>query len=346
MRKFIVCVLAFLCVSTAQAANNTYAKTQYPIIMVGGAAAFDSFQLGFIKIDYWFGITDALRKAGADVYVTDLSGFSSNENRADELYGDILAIQAMTGADKVHLFAHSQGALAARMATQMLRETGHTDVVASVSTFAGMNRGTHISPWARERLEQIGVTPGSIGETLLDAIVGLVGILWEGNLFDGDDGDYNSDTRGWQSLLDLEAATHPDRVAEINVNYPDGLSTEDCMTAGTAGNAPRENQSFVNGVYYFSYGANSNTSSTSFAELFDPIYLGLALPLQQLVVNHYNNKFEWDGLVPQCGHKLGSFIGNWKMNHFDAVGHFAGLRPGFVNDLYLTQANRLKEMGL
>ncbi|VUD59234.1 Lactonizing lipase [Thalassocella blandensis] len=348
MRLLFSCACTLLIVLSTHAYSkpSNYAKTRYPIVMVGGATAFDSFNIGFIKIDYWFGITDALRRSGAEVYVTNLSGFSSNENRADELYDDILAIKAMTGADKVNLFAHSQGALAARMATQMLRETGH-EVVASVTTFAGMNRGTQISPWARQQLEKIGITHGSIGEQLLDAFVGIVGtFLWEGNIIAGTDGDYNSEQRGWQSLLALENATHPDKVAEINQRFPDALPAEDCMANGSNGDVSQSGNALANGVFYYSFGAHSNADLTSFSELFDPIYLGLAVPLQQLVVNRNSRDFSWDGLVPQCGHKLGKFIGSWKMNHFDAVGHFAGLRPSFVNDLYLTQANRLKQQGL
>ncbi len=348
MKRWISAFLAVL-FFTPVLSHAGSIKTQYPIVMVGGAAAFDTFDLGFIEIDYWYGITRALRDAGAEVYVTNISGFSSNAQRADELYDDILAIQKLTKASKVNLIAHSQGALAARMATKMLRDTGKGDVVASVTTVAGMNRGTHVSPWARAQVEKIGITPGSNGEAIVEALVAFVTtFLWEGDLIAGEDGDYNSPDRGWQSFLALEAATHPDNVALINAAYPDGLPAENCMlnNGGTRGDVAASNNHVVNGVRYYSVGAHANASPTTWGELIDPVYLGLALPLKYLVVNANDKKYQWDGLVPQCGHKLGKFVGSWKMNHFDAVGHFLGIRPSFVNGIYVNHVKTLQSQGL
>ncbi len=95
----------------APASSNSYAKTRYPIVMVPGAFAFDNV-LGLV--DYWFGITDELRKQGAEVYVTNLSSSASNISRGEELLEDIRRIRALTGANRVNLIAHSQGGPAAR----------------------------------------------------------------------------------------------------------------------------------------------------------------------------------------------------------------------------------------
>ena len=61
-RILLVCVAVF---STHAFSNQNY--TKYPIVMVGGATAFDTFDLGFIEIDYWYGITGTLRGLGAEV---------------------------------------------------------------------------------------------------------------------------------------------------------------------------------------------------------------------------------------------------------------------------------------
>jgi triacylglycerol lipase len=95
----------------AYADSADYAKTRYPIVMVPGAFAFDNV-LGVV--DYWYGITDELRRQGAEVYVTNLSSSASNIRRGEELLEDIRKIRALTGASRVNLIAHSQGGPAAR----------------------------------------------------------------------------------------------------------------------------------------------------------------------------------------------------------------------------------------
>src|SRR6478736_646574 len=96
---FVATVLS----SRAHAQSDSYAKTRYPIVMVPGAFSFDNI-LGVV--DYWFGITDELRKQGAEVYVTNLSSSASNIRRGEELLEDIRQIRALTGASRVNLIAH------------------------------------------------------------------------------------------------------------------------------------------------------------------------------------------------------------------------------------------------
>ena len=91
----------------AQGNHATYNKTKYPIVMVPGAFGFDSLLGG---VDYWYGITDELRSRGAEVYVTNLSSSASHYQRGEELLEDIRNILALTGAKKLNLIAHSQGA--------------------------------------------------------------------------------------------------------------------------------------------------------------------------------------------------------------------------------------------
>lgn len=341
LRKAAFALIALGLSAASFAGNGT---TQYPIVMVGGATAFDTFDLGFTRIDYWYGITDALRAEGATVYVTNLSGIQSNEQRGDELLDDLLAILALSGAEKVNLIAHSQGALAARYAAAVMPEH-----VASVTTVAGMNRGTHISPWSRQVVEQIGITEGSLGEQLIELLVGVVFTAgWEGLSGNASDGDYNSPTRGWQSFLALEKATNPLYVEQFNQQYPAGLPSENCMTiqGGQRGDVADSSNTVVNGVHYYSVGATSNASFTTFWERFDPVYWLITGTLKTAVVPNFDNNYQWDGLVPQCGHKLGEFVGNYSMSHFDAIGHFAGITPSYVKSIYRTHANRLKNAGL
>ncbi|OZG71186.1 hypothetical protein BTA51_22725 [Hahella sp. CCB-MM4] len=343
MKTLTAAVVAWLLALslTAQAGNSS---TRYPIVMVGGATSFDTFDLGLFEIDYWYGITDALRRDGAEVYVTNLSGLQSNEVRGDELIDDVQAILTLTGAEKVNLIAHSQGALASRYVAAVM-----PDRIASVTTVAGMNRGTHISPWSRSVVEDLGITSGSTAEQLLEVFVGLIFTFgWEGGSAAGTDGDYNSPTRKWQSFLALEAATNPENVELFNQQYPAGLPSENCMlvNGGQRGDVADSSNTVVNGVHYYSIGAKSNADFTTFWEIFDPVYWLITGTLNAAVVPKFDKQYQWDGLVPQCGHKLGDFVGNYYMSHFDAIGHFAGITPSFVKSLYTTQANRLKNADL
>lgn len=340
MRSALTLVLIFLTVNLAHA---NYAKTEHPIVMVGGAIAFDTLDLGVFEIDYWFGITKALRDAGATVYVTNLSGLQSNAQRGDELVADLLAILADPKIEKVNLVSHSQGALAARYAAYVLPEQ-----VASVTTVAGMNRGTHISPWARSLANRVGVRPGSLAEKVVDLIVGALFTGFEAITTPGTDGDFNSPRRKWQSLLAVEEATAPAKVELFNQQYPAALPTTNCMSIsnGRRKDVVGSGAAVVNGVHYFSMGANSNSKATSFWENFDATHWAVTRLLDASLVASNDRRYQWDGVVPQCGQKLGQFVGDYFMSHLDAIGQFAGITPSYVESIYVAHANRLKNLQL
>ena len=306
------------------------AETKYPIVMVPGAAAFDTA----LGIDYWYGITDKLRRNGAEVYVTNLSSIQSNEVRAEELMADLENILAITGAEKVNLIAHSQGALAARYAAAVIPEQ-----IASVTTVFGMNRGTHFSNGFRSSIKEGGVIE-ALGTTLIDGTFNFVEFLSG----EPQDGSYNSEQRASQNLLALADATRLENVAEYNRQYPQGLPSKDCMDNqnGTQGEVSSQfftNQQ-VNGVNYYSWGGVKARTN-----LFDPLDSLFVTVVSVFVPSD----FVWDGLVPNCGHGLGKGIKmDYKHNHFDAINQTLGLGHLFMDipSLYLKQANRLKNQGL
>jgi len=306
------------------------AETKYPIVMVPGAAAFDTA----LGIDYWYGITDKLRRNGAEVYVTNLSSIQSNELRAEELMADLENILAITGAQKVNLIAHSQGALAARYAAAVMPKN-----IASVTTVFGMNRGTHFSNGFRSSIKEGGVIE-ALGTTLIDGTFNIVEFMSGAP----QDGSYNSEQRAEQSILALAEATNIDNVAEYNREFPQGLPAKDCMDNqnGTQGEVSLDyftNQQ-VNGVKYYSWGGTAPRTN-----LLDPLD-SLFVTVVSLFVP---KDFVWDGLVPHCGHGLGKGIKmDYKHNHFDAINQTLGLGHLFMDipSLYLKQANRLQKQGL
>ncbi len=306
------------------------ASTKYPIVMVPGAAAFDTA----LGIDYWYGITGKLRRNGAEVYVTNLSSIQSNEQRSEELIEDLENILAITGAEKVNLIAHSQGVLAARYAAAVMPEQ-----IASVTTVFGMNRGTHFSNGFRSSIEE-GSLIETLGVFLIDNVFNIVEFM------SGvpQDGSYNSEQRGQQSILALAEATNLDTVAEFNRQYPQGLPSKDCMDNQNGTQGEVSSRYFVNhevnGVRYFSWGGLK--PRTNWFDPLDSVFVSV-------VSLFVPSDFVWDGLVPNCGHGLGNGLKmNYKHNHFDAINQTLGLGHWFMDvpSLYLTHANRLKNNNL
>ena len=63
------------------ATGSGYTATKYPIVLTHGMLGFDSL----LGIDYWYGIPSALRRDGAQVYITEVSQLNTSELRGEEL---------------------------------------------------------------------------------------------------------------------------------------------------------------------------------------------------------------------------------------------------------------------
>lgn len=319
----------------------SFAKTKYPIVMVGGAFAFDSA----MGIDYWYGITDALREQGAEVYVTNLSSAELNEVRGEELVYDIEQILALTGADKVNLIAHSQGALASRFAANDERVS---ESIASVSTSHGMNKGTHFSEGFRAAIEE-GSTIETLGVGAINLVFNTLELLSANE--DATDGDYDSPARGQQDLLRLAQATNREEVALYAAEFTDMavMPTQDCMTINN-GEQGEVDPSFYgqtqsNGIQYFSWGGAEYSTNA-----LDPLD-SMLVPIFGLFVPEYKDDggFQWDGLVPVCGQAIGQVIKlDYNANHFDAINQLMGLGSWKLNipAIYTKHANMLAQQGL
>ena len=145
----LVFMLAAVFLAPAANAASTYSKTKYPIVMVHGAFGFDSI-LGIV--DYWYFITSNMRNRGANVYVVSMSDAALHEKRGEELRGDIRQILALSGASKVNIIAHSQGATAARYVAAL-----EPQWIASISCAHCMNEGTQFADGFLKTLDSIGI---------------------------------------------------------------------------------------------------------------------------------------------------------------------------------------------
>ncbi|QUM80559.1 triacylglycerol lipase [Moritella sp. 5] len=306
---FTLCLIVFS--SQAKGFMNSssykgYTETKYPIVLVHGLFGFDSI----LGIDYFYGVTRALSRSGAEVYVAQVSAANTTEVRGEQLLAQVEEILAATGADKVNLIGHSHGGPTSRYVASVAPQ-----YVASVTSIGGVNKGSRVADILRGEVPE-----GSVSEKLIASMANglskLITFLSRG-------GKLPQDT-----VAALEALTTKNSL-KFNESYPEGVPTTACGEGDyVAGN----------GVYYYSWSGSSN-----FTNVLDP--MDLALTLTGKAFNVPN-----DGLVSSCSSRLGKVIrDNYRMNHMDEVNQTLGLHHLFETDpktLYRQHANRLKLQGL
>lgn len=138
MKRWALAVLFFalLPVQTMAAGSGPAADTRYPVVLAHGMAASAEI-LGII--DYWWGIPEAMRDAGCEVYVTSVNGMDGTANKAADFKRQVLEILAASNAEKVNVIGHSHGTLYTRYAISNL---GLGDKVASYTSIAGPHQGS------------------------------------------------------------------------------------------------------------------------------------------------------------------------------------------------------------
>jgi triacylglycerol lipase len=314
--------------STYALESTDYARTRYPIILVGGAFAFDQAMF----VDYWYGISDRLRSNGAAVYVTALSSAQSNELRNEELLADVQRVLAITGAAKVNIIAHSQGVISARYVAGIMPEA-----VASVTSAHGMNQGTHVSEKLTSAFPEHGVPffLANLASSVLFTGLELFATFQK-------DGDYDSPSHVLtpQTLTKLAQAADRKNYPAFNAYFPAGMPRRDCMQVsdGVRGDQGFQGAEVENGIHFYSW-----TGTDAFTSLIDPLDQGLFRFFWFFMPGDY----VWDGLVPQCGANLGKVIRNdYPLNHGDAINQLLGTTPLDVPSIYVKHANFLKNQGL
>ncbi|MES3024245.1 MAG: triacylglycerol lipase [Pseudomonadota bacterium] len=210
-----------------------YTQTKHPVVLVHGLMGFD--RLG--PVEYFYGIPSALRSGGARVYVTSVSAANSTEVRGEQLLTQVKQILAASGASKVNLIGHSHGGPTSRYVASV-----RPDLVASVSTVAGVNKGTVVADIL------VGAVPNASG-ALVSAAGGLMTFL---------SGNSGLPQNGAAALRSLSTAGS----AAFNSRHPQGLPTTACG----------EGSNYVNGVYYFSW-----SGAQPYTNVFDAIDPALAL---------------------------------------------------------------------
>jgi triacylglycerol lipase len=305
-----LCLGAGLLASTQTQAgwfgSSSYTQTKYPIVLSHGMLGFDSI----LGIDYWYGISSALRRDGASVYTTEVSQLNTSQARGEELLEQVEELVAISGKPKVNLIGHSHGGPTIRYVAAVSPQ-----LVASATSVGAPHKGSAAADFIRQ------VPPGSAGEALLAGIVNGLGSLI--NFLSG------SSSSSPQNALGALESLNSVGAAQFNAKYPQGLPTSACGEGAYS----------VNGVRYYSWSGTSPVTN-----ILDPS--DLLLGATALTFNGEAN----DGLVSRCSSHMGKVIrDDYRMNHLDEVNQSFGLTSWFETDpvsVYRQHANRLKNDGL
>ncbi len=141
---------------------STYTQTKYPIVLAHGMLGFDNI----LGVDYWFGIPSALRRDGAQVYVTEVSQLDTSEVRGEQLLQQVEEIVALSGQPKVNLIGHSHGGPTIRYVAAV-----RPDLIASATSVGAPHKGSDTADFLRQ------IPPGSAGEAILSGLVNSLGAL-------------------------------------------------------------------------------------------------------------------------------------------------------------------------
>ncbi|HAS8176137.1 TPA: triacylglycerol lipase [Vibrio vulnificus] len=293
--------------STSSLNQTGYTQTRYPIVLVHGLFGFDKLA----GVDYFYGIPESLTKDGGKVYVAQVSATNSSEVRGEQLLSQVEMLLAATGAAKVNLIGHSHGGPTARYVASV-----RPDLVASVTSIGGVNKGSKVADLVRGHVSEGSVTE-ALAVKLAEGLSGLIGLLSGGSGLDQD------------PLASLDALTTQGSL-RFNQFYPEGVPQTECGEGERLAG---------NGVYYYSW-----TGSSTYTNVLDPADAPMAI--LGLAFGGEAN----DGLVGACSTHLGKVIrDDYKMNHLDEINGLLGIHHLFETDpvtLYRQHANRLKLQGL
>jgi triacylglycerol lipase len=287
--------------------TSTYSKTKYPIVLAHGIMGFSSI----LGVDYFYGVASNLTSNGANVFDTQVSSLDSSYVRGEQLRSQVQQILAITGASKVNLIGHSQGAMDSRYVAGVIPKQ-----IASVTSVGGVNFGTPVADAVAKAagIPVVGSAVSAAGSALLDAFFSFVGVA-------SGHGYSQNFMAAINQLTTASAVT-------FNAQFPAGLPTAKCGQGA---------QNASNGVSYFSWGGTGVVTN-----LLDP--LDYVFAVSSLIIPGAS-----DGMVPQCSTHLGTVIrDNYYQNHGDEVNQVLGLTYIFAASpvtQYRDQANRLKGLG-
>ncbi len=309
MKKLVALCFILLSTLSWHSQAGTYAKTQYPIVLVHGLFGFDEL----LWVDYFYKVPSKLGQNGAEVYVATVSPANATEVRGEQLLSYVQEVLAVSGAEKVNLIGHSHGGPTIRYVASVAPE-----LVASATSVAGVNWGSRVADIVKQGLEP-GSTLEGVAATVADAFVNILELL----------SGSNASTLPTDSIAALTALTTEETIA-FNALYPEGMPTAYCRNDGKL--------LAENGVYYFSWSGGS--TYTNVFDVADPF-----IALTGLAFDASNDGLV-SSCSSHLGYVLKD---DYRMNHLDEINQTFGIHHLFETDpvqVFLQHANRLKQMGL
>ncbi|MYM33879.1 alpha/beta fold hydrolase [Duganella sp. FT50W] len=279
-----------------------YTQTKYPIVMVHGFLGFDSVG----PLEYFYGITSALRSGGANVYVTTVSAANSTEVRGEQLLTQVKQILAVTGAAKVNLIGHSHGGPTARYVASV-----RPDLVASVTSVGGVNKGSKVADVLMDN------APGA-STVVLGAVANLMSLVSNNA---GPDRPQDSKA----AMLSLTTAGS----LAFNSRHPEGVPLSAC---GEGAYQER-------GVYYFSWSGGKQITN-----VLDPLDAPLALTAQAF--NGEKNDGLVGSCSSHLGRVIRDDYAMNHLDEINQTAGLVSLFETSPVTVFRQQANRLQGLGL
>lgn len=285
------------------------APTRYPILLVHGLFGFE--RIGHFEL--FHDVKDALKAVGNRVFVPHLSATHNNETRGEQLLTQIACVLRGTGAEKVNLIGHSQGALAARYAAAVT-----PDSVASVTSVSGPNHGSELADFLRKALIP-GKLPEAVAQNVATQFADFLSLL-------------SGTTALPQSAVAALNALTTEGVGAFNDKYPQGLPD----TWG--GHGPAK----VNGVHYYSW---SGVLPSQQMPTLDPVQ-GMC----QILAHYFTTEPQQnDGFVGRFSSHLGQVIrSDYSLDHLASLRRPVTATRSSPDpiELYVEHAERLRTAGL
>ena len=267
----------------------------YPIVLAHGFSGFHNIG----PLNYFYGVADALSKDGHAVFTTQVDPYNSSEVRGAELEQQVEQILATTGADKVNLICHSQGALDCRyVATQL-----GASKIGAVVLVAGVNRGDYVADVAS------GLVQGPVG----DALAALLKIF--GDVVLDPNGNPDSDAKAAVAQLTTAGCE------AFNQKYPDAPGVAYFSIAGRTSN--NDGDAECGSV-------NETPFISKWNQVTGPVNPLLAATAQILDSDHDSDALPPlnDGLVTVASARWGTFLGCVPADHLAEVCQIGGQSSG------------------
>lgn len=285
------------------------AVTRYPILLVHGLFGFE--RIGHFEL--FHDVKEALKTAENRVFVPHLSATHNNEMRGEQLLAQIDRVLRGTGASKVNLIGHSQGALTARYAAALAPHA-----VASVTSVSGPNHGSELADFLRKAL-----VPGQLPELVAHNIATLFG--------------------DFLSLLSGSVNLPQNALAALNALTTEGVGAfNDKFSQGLPSTWGGDGPGKVNGVHYYSW---SGVLPANDLPSLDPIQ-GVHRALSQYFITEGQQN---DGFVGRFSSHLGQVIrSDYPLDHLSTLRRPANGLPNQLDPigLYVEHAARLKAANL